>query len=153
MHFIIFYFYFWLFCTACRTLVPWPGIKPWPKAVEVQNPTHWITRQLPCNTFYKNFSITCHPSTIPQQNKQTNPVAFISTIYQLTFYVRRNFWKYFFKCQCIHIKFLRHPWLQPIIKAHTDREGGGREVQDGGHMYTHGWFMSMYGKNHYNIVK
>ena len=25
-------------------------------------------------------------------------------------------------------------------------EGGGREIQDGGHMYTHGWFMSMYGK-------
>ena len=34
-----------------------------------------------------------------------------------------------------------------------DREGGGRGVQDGGHMYTHGWFMSMYGKNHHNIVK
>ena len=32
-------------------------------------------------------------------------------------------------------------------------EGGGREVQDGEHMYTHGWFMWMYGKNHYNIVK
>ena len=30
---------------------------------------------------------------------------------------------------------------------------GGRGVQDGGHMYTHGWFMSMYGKNHCNIVK
>jgi len=29
--------------------------------------------------------------------------------------------------------------------------GGG--VQDGEHMYTHGWFMSMYSKNHYNIVK
>ena len=27
-----------------------------------------------------------------------------------------------------------------------DREGGWREVQDGEHMYTHGWFMSMYGK-------
>ena len=25
-------------------------------------------------------------------------------------------------------------------------EGGRREVQDGGHKYTHGWFMSMYGK-------
>ena len=24
---------------------------------------------------------------------------------------------------------------------------------DGEHMYTHGWFISMYGKNHYNIVK
>ena len=34
-----------------------------------------------------------------------------------------------------------------------DEEGGGRGVQDGEHMYTHGWFMSMYGKNHYNIVK
>ena len=31
--------------------------------------------------------------------------------------------------------------------------GGGRAVQDGEHMYTHGWFMSMYGKKHYNIVK
>ena len=26
-------------------------------------------------------------------------------------------------------------------------------VQDGGHMYIHGWFMSVYGKNHYNIIK
>ena len=32
-------------------------------------------------------------------------------------------------------------------------EGCGRGVQDGEYMYTHGWFMSMYGKNHYNIVK
>ena len=39
----------------------------------------------------------------------------------------------------------------------TLRDGMGREVragvQDRGHMYTHGWFMLMYGKNHYNIVK
>ena len=34
-----------------------------------------------------------------------------------------------------------------------DGEGNGRRVQDGERMYTHGWFMSMYGKNHYNIVK
>ena len=27
-----------------------------------------------------------------------------------------------------------------------DGEGGGKGVQDGEHMYTHGWFMSMYGK-------
>ena len=33
-----------------------------------------------------------------------------------------------------------------------DGEGGGRGVQDGEHMYTRGWFMWMYGKNH-NIVK
>ena len=34
-----------------------------------------------------------------------------------------------------------------------DAEGGGRGIQDGEHMYTHGWFMWLYGKNHYNIVK
>ena len=34
-----------------------------------------------------------------------------------------------------------------------DGEGGARGVQDGEHMYTHGWFMSMYGKNHSNTVK
>ena len=34
-----------------------------------------------------------------------------------------------------------------------DGEGGGWGVQDRGHMHTHGWFMSMYGKNHYNTVK
>ena len=35
---------------------------------------------------------------------------------------------------------------------------GGRLVEgvfrrQGGHMYTRGWFMLMYGKNHLNIVK
>ena len=34
-----------------------------------------------------------------------------------------------------------------------DGEARGGGVQDGEHMYTHGWFMSMYGKNHYNILK
>jgi len=33
-----------------------------------------------------------------------------------------------------------------------DAEGCGREFQDGGHMNTHGCFMSMYDKNLYNIV-
>ena len=27
-----------------------------------------------------------------------------------------------------------------------DGEGGGRGVQDGEHMFTHGWFKSMYGR-------
>ena len=34
-----------------------------------------------------------------------------------------------------------------------DGEGVGRGDRDGEHMSIHGWFMSMYGKNHYNIVK
>ena len=32
-------------------------------------------------------------------------------------------------------------------------EGGGSRVQDGGHMYTHGWFMSMHGKSRHNTVE
>ena len=39
----------------------------------------------------------------------------------------------------------------------NQRNGMGREVgggvQDRGHMCTHGWFMSMYGKNNNNIEK
>ena len=42
------------------------------------------------------------------------------------------------------------PWDTP---EGWDGEEGGKGFQDGGHMYTHGWFMSLYGKNHYNIVK
>ena len=34
-----------------------------------------------------------------------------------------------------------------------DGAGGGGGVHDGEYMYTHGWFMSMYGKNHHNTVK
>ena len=34
-------------------------------------------------------------------------------------------------------------WLDP---EGWDREGGGRGVQDGEHMYTHGGFKPMYGK-------
>ena len=33
------------------------------------------------------------------------------------------------------------------------REGGGKGDRDGEYMQIHGWFMSMYGKTHYNIVK
>ena len=40
-------------------------------------------------------------------------------------------------------------WDDPEGK---DGERGERAVQDGKHLYTYGWFMSMYGKNHYNIV-
>ena len=45
---------------------------------------------------------------------------------------------------------------KPVIQDNPEgcgREGGGTRVQDGGRMFTHGWFMSMYGKNHHNIVK
>ena len=32
-----------------------------------------------------------------------------------------------------------------------DGQGGGREVQDGEHIYTHAWFMWIYGKTHHNM--
>ena len=40
-------------------------------------------------------------------------------------------------------------WDDPKV---WDRQGGESEFQDGEHMYTHGWFMWLYGKNH-SIVK
>ena len=44
-------------------------------------------------------------------------------------------------------------WCTGMTRGGWDAEGGGRGVQDGEHMYIHGGFMSMYGKNQYNIVK
>ena len=43
-----FFFFFFLLChTACRLLVPQPGIKPMPSAVEVRSLNHWTTREVP----------------------------------------------------------------------------------------------------------
>ena len=41
------FIYFWPHCTACRTLVPRPGIEPTPPAVEVQGLNHWTAREVP----------------------------------------------------------------------------------------------------------
>ena len=35
------FFFFLLQCIACGIVVPWPGNKPRPSAVEAQNPSHW----------------------------------------------------------------------------------------------------------------
>ena len=50
----LFLFVFWFFggffgpcCVTCRILVPWPGIKPGPPAVEAWSPNHWTTREFP----------------------------------------------------------------------------------------------------------
>ena len=49
-------------------------------------------------------------------------------------------------------------WNTALKAVHWDNSVGwdgvdmGRGSRTGGHMYTHGWFISMYGKNH-NIVK
>jgi len=68
------------------------------------------------------------------------------------------FWKWILKCILIASPGSMHEtghsgpvhWDDP---EGWDGKGGGREGQDGEHMCTHGWFMSMYGRNHHNIVK
>ena len=42
-------------------------------------------------------------------------------------------------------KILEFTKLEKVVEK-------ARRVQDGEYMYTHGWFMSVYGRNHYNIV-
>ena len=39
-----------------------------------------------------------------------------------------------------------------MTRGGWDGEGGGRDGQDREHMYTHGWFIWMYGKNHHNAA-
>ena len=47
-----FCFLFWFFGhEACGILVPQPGIKPAPPALEVQSPNHWTAREVPFPPF------------------------------------------------------------------------------------------------------
>ena len=40
---------FWPLPTACRILLPWPGIKPVQPAVEAWSSNHWTSREVPQN--------------------------------------------------------------------------------------------------------
>ena len=63
-------------------------------------------------------------------------------------------------CKLLYVKLITSPGLMHDTGCSGlvhwddpegwDGEGGGRGVQDGEHMYTHGRFMSMYGKT--NII-
>ena len=44
-------------------------------------------------------------------------------------------------------------WCSGTTQRVREGRKGGGGCQDGVHMYTCGWFMSMYGKNHHNTVK
>lgn len=39
-------FCFWLCCTICEILVPWPGIEPGPSTVKVLSPKPWTAREV-----------------------------------------------------------------------------------------------------------
>ena len=54
-------------------------------------------------------------------------------------------------CKLSHVKQITSPGSMHDTGCSglvhwDDPEGGGRGIQDGEHMYTHGGFMSMYGK-------
>ena len=46
-------FFFWPYRVSCVMLVPQPGIKPRPLAVEARNPNHWTTRKFCIASFKK----------------------------------------------------------------------------------------------------
>ena len=66
---------------------------------------------------------------------------------------------YVYPCVCAVIQCPSNAWDKCSDLVHWEDpegsggEGGGRGDRDGEYMYIHGWFMSMYDKNHYNIVK
>ena len=56
--FVYLFIYFWLYPTACRILVPWPGIEPAPPALEARSLNHWTTREVPYFIFWKIYPYT-----------------------------------------------------------------------------------------------
>ena len=71
---------------------------------------------------------------------------------------KNKVWHYITICE-IHNQSKFNAWNRALKAGALGQPWGmgwggrGRGVQDGGHMYTHGWVMSMYGKNYYNIIK
>ena len=47
MALLFFHYFFWLSCSACEILVPWPGTELAPLAVKAPSPNHWTTREFP----------------------------------------------------------------------------------------------------------
>ena len=47
----LFFFVFWPHLAACEILVPRPGIKPTPLALEVRSFNHWTAREVPVVKF------------------------------------------------------------------------------------------------------
>ena len=50
-HLASLFFFFWLHHKTCGILVPPPGIKPAPPALEGQSFNHWTARESPIFTF------------------------------------------------------------------------------------------------------
>ena len=50
---LLFFFSFRPCCPACDILVPQPGIKPMPPAVEAWCLNHWIAREVPIFHIFK----------------------------------------------------------------------------------------------------
>ena len=81
--FIQVFFSFWPRCVACGILIPQPGIKPAPSAVNAWSPNHSTTREFPKYFFLKSKS-----SMVSKVSKELKvfhlllsdePVIFLST--------------------------------------------------------------------------
>ena len=56
----MFLFFFWLSHIVYQILVPQPGIKPMPLAVEALSPNHWMAREFPrCSLLRVQFNVLC----------------------------------------------------------------------------------------------
>ena len=61
-------------CAACENLVPCPGIKPTPSALEAQNLNHWTTREVPLLYFlnlqgWRFHNFPSNPSAHPKAER------------------------------------------------------------------------------------
>ena len=59
-----YYYYFRLCHVAYGILVPWPGFKPGPPAVEVWSLNHWTTREVPIDSFWIQIWIVTYRQSI-----------------------------------------------------------------------------------------
>ena len=115
---LLFYLFFWPHCTACKTLVPQPGVEPVPPPVEAQSLNHWSTRavRLP----FLDEEMAVEPSqTLCPRSPEKNMVAqdLLSTamailLSEMYFEGRFVYRQVFYYLEIYQPKFVLRYWLK-----------------------------------------
>ena len=142
--------------------VPCLGTEPVSPAVEGPSLNHWIVTEVPSFFLNSYFLLKAFGNLYGRQQKRHR-------CKEQSFGLcgRRRGWDDLKRIAMKHVYY--HMWNRSPVQVPCMRQGAqgwctgmtltdgmGREVGGGlrmGNIYTHGWFMSMYGKNHYNTVK
>ena len=77
---------FWLHLAACRVLVLWSGVEPWPSVMKVQRSNHWTTREFQIKKKNKPWYCGSSPTIWESFRHASIFLAFFPSVFQSSFW-------------------------------------------------------------------